>query len=311
MALPSIQLRYIMSHDSKVNSDDALSIFGVIIAIFFGTFAILTILIHFDVFKDTRERLNAREKTMEAKGLKNLHQYQQFLHNLYTRLYVGVAYLYPSGFMGMPPGAYEDFVRIVANKHTFFSILLCDDQNLYKPYERNVNYFFVASCGFILFSFSVFLSNEYKAREKVVIIIFWNVLITNVVMTFMSELSYYLLSCPCCHKYGNRTEMRTIITYTEYALSYLFILVGIGFLLIGSYLIEAGLTDDGLETQLNFICWQYIVTLIAQWLQELLTFYFMFIDIDSETPVGKFFRGLKSITCGFMAIGNWVMIYYT
>lgn len=217
--------------------------------------------------------------------------------------------------MGMPPGAYEDFVRIVANKHTFFSIVLCDDQNLFKPFERNVNYFFVASCGFILFAFSVTLSNLDKgalaSADKTAVMIVWNVLITNVVMTLMSELSYYLLSCPCCHKYGNRTELRSIITEAEYALSFLFILIGIAFILCGSFFIELGMSHTGFEDQTKVIFWQYIATLVFQWIQELLTFYFMFIDTLSGTCTGNFFKGLKSATCGFMAIGDWVMIYHT
>ena len=308
--------------DEATNNDRAFSIFGVTLAILFGTFMIFNLIIYFNIGKGLRETVNAKEKSMEAKGLKNLHEYQQFLFNLSTRFYVGVAYFYPAGFCGMEPGAYEDFIRIVANKHTFFSIIFCDENNLFKPFERNVNYFFVASLGFVLFSIGLIVGNadNYKdtddgddaatAGTANAVNIIWNVFVTNVVMTLLSELSYYLLSCPCCHKYGNRTELRTVINWVEYFTSYIFIAAGIVFLLIGGVCADIGLNHDKFSDQANFIFRQYIITLIIQWFQELLTFYFMFIDTNSGTCVGNFFKGLKKATCGFMAIGDWVLYYF-
>ena len=298
--------------DNDINVGRTFTIFGIVLAILFGTFATLTLLVHFNVFRGIREKLNSPEETKKAKGLKSLYQYQQFLFNLSTRFYVGAAYLYPSGFCGMPPGAFEDLARIVANKHTFFSIVLCDENNLFKPFERNVNYFIVASLGYVMFAISVALSNlgdNTDPQAQTAILIFWNVFVTNIVMTLMSEISYYLLSCPCCHRYGNRTELRTVINVVEYMIAGIFILVGVAFLFFGSLFIQLGLPDTQYEDQIKFICWQYVVTLFVQWFQELFTFCLMFVDISSGTCSGIFFKHLKSLTCGFMGIGEWVRTY--
>ena len=308
-----------MSDDDGVRTGVSLSIFGVMFAIEFGTFILATFARCFGFWKPIRESLSRKEEVMKAKGFKNLHQYQEFLFNLMDKPYVGVGYWYPDGTCGLPPGGYEDFWRLVANKHSFISIFCCDDNNLFKPIERGVNYLFVSCLSFILFSIGLLFANpdtfnddlstddEQAVQDANTVSLIWNILVVNVVSIFLSELSYYLLSFPCCHKYGNRSEIREVITCFESFISVVFVAVAFLFLLAASFIADAGLKSS-FDKSAKSIFWQFVIqAMVLQWFQEFLSFIPAFINTHQKTCVSWIFRNLRIVTCNKIRIGTWYL----
>ena len=330
---------HLASHGGNSTDSDevevGLQIFGVMFAIEFVTFITTVSLCCFGIWAPLRNSFSRKEEVMKALGLKNLHEYQNFLYNISTKPYVGSGYLYPDGTCGLPPGGWEDFWRVVANKHSFFSIFICDFHNLFKPVslstmsvpsppnfliwidrlplhpthynpsvyptqiEVSVNYLFVSCLSFVLFSLSLGLENETAEVQ-----IAWNLCFVNVVSCFLSEVSYFLLACPCCHNYGARTAVREVVTIFERVISIVFVVAALCFLYLGSFFAAdyLGNFDDASKR----IFWQFIVqSMLIQWFQEFLSFIPMFIDPNQSTCVSKFVKFLGVITCHFVSAGVW------
>lgn len=212
--------------------------------------------------------------------------YKQFLlqHKHYSAI---VPDIYPMGAWFMKPGAYEDFLRYIANEHHVLGGMLADHLHPFSRLER-------ATSFLILHSFVFLLTAAYSNLDATAYFII-SIIIISPFSIVLEKLLYLLLAMPCgrmCCCYEFMKCMGKCIT------GFLFI-VGIFLFWISAVIVSNAFPSPAHQ---RLICWNYLYTLfIVSAAEELFLMYLYFVDIDSLS----LFRTLDCLTCRFLKIGVW------
>ena len=254
--------------------------------------------------KSASRRWGGRELSPVLKKMTD-REHELFLYNINRTPYIGDDYLFPGGLWGLPKGMAEDFIRIVCNRHSVISVIFVDVNNSFQYSQKCALYVVTSSYGFLLYSF-IALAVRYSRHPRAFRLLV-NIFVASPSMVVSTEFYYILVACPCCVKFGreSHSHLRSCTYCIEIIFSFVLLLFAICFLLIGSAL-YASLAEN-LDDALDGIFWEYVISiLIAAFLNELLSFGYMFVDIDNKSSkIASFFRVINIISCGFLKIGTW------
>jgi hypothetical protein len=221
--------------------------------------------------------------------------YQIFLTK--KRLFAAIPpHMCACGCLLLRRGAFEDFLRFVANEHHVLSLVFADENHPFSRNERGIAFYIMHSVMFMLVAIT--LNLETVAYYLV------SILILSPTRIFVDYLLYYLLAAPClvgckdsCGKCcGN------FIQNVNYVIVAIFFCASFILLWLAAIIICNAYPKP---IEQRAVIWRYLYTVfIASSGQELFMIYLQFLDRDN-CCCGWLVKFFDTISCGFLGIGAW------
>ena len=217
------------------------------------------------------------------------------------------AWMYPTGFMGNPPGYIEDFIRLISQDHVLVSLFLASRFHPYKIMERRLSVFISLNLGFFSFCMTYAASNGEGGFGTTLL----NILIICPLLIFLQKIVFFSVVCPCLvgtdREDGCLGCIKNYGTFTAVCIALISILLAWN----GSAAVDV-ISKDNSATDVSVFYSYLQQILLPQLAMQLLFQVIPFLPTDSSQAsnvvFGFFiyiFGFLNNVTCGFLGIGAW------
>ena len=146
-------------------------------------------------------------------------------------------------YVGMKPwitktgtGEFEDFCRLVCNEHFFFAMLFSDSLHPYSRDKRKVSYFTLTCtmfCLIVAFNYADSMSYTTSFQKYWTTPFLGSAFLVAPITLLLDSFMYQLVVLPCCIK--NRV-LRCIRFFITSITQLVFIIIGVGLLMLGLYI---------------------------------------------------------------------------
>lgn len=198
----------------------------------------------------------------------------------------------------------DDFIRHIANEHSFISMLFADDKHPYSRNERLCS-FFILNCIMMMFLFFfasgyIFHNGGNEPRKKMMYM--YEICVLSPIKVVVSRALYYILCAPCDRKWS--ADARWYVNIFGHTT--MFCMTGTGFYALWRASLVLRVAKDELGENLPSYIWSVLVT---GNLMETFLIYLKFLDISDKSnlpaPVKALLICVDKLSFGLLRIGEW------
>jgi hypothetical protein len=179
-----------------------------------------------------------------------------------------VPFIFPNGvpWMGLEPGAFEDYLRHLLDEHHILSMYMCDRLHPYARVARAITFLAIHGSTFMVY-FAIVEAQETGQPDTAYLIQF---LVAVPIQVFVATSISTMIKCECCF----RCSCIWYLSH-EFALLVALVLALLTFLWIWLFLTIVSETGMSTASGMNYIfAYMYEIVVVSAGLEMLLTFRF-------------------------------------